>query len=172
MTRPTIRAARFGDVPAVYGLIADAHARSRFARFDLQEKAAKALLVNAIQRHGGDTVGSTFLAVAEGEDGLEGFILGLLQPLYFVLDALEASDLFWIARPGADARTASRLLRAMHVWAEQAPRLGLIRQGTTDAVSDHRLSGRLLRRHGMAQRGLIFEKDQAPKGGGATSGET
>ena len=87
---------------------------------------------------------------------LEGFIIGALNPLYLVLDATEATDLFWYARPGAHAATASRLLKAMHKW---VPPGAFIRQGNSDAISDADSSGRLLERHGMRCTGHLYEKE-------------
>lgn len=156
--RAKIRAARFSDVPALYEALAEAHQRSSLAGHAMNERAAKALMMNAIQRHGGTTAGSTFVAVADSGERIEGFILAVLQPLYQVLDVLEATDLFWIARDGANATTAVRLVSAMHVWARKAPGLALIRQGNSDIITDPARSGRILQRRGMRKAGHIYEK--------------
>lgn len=162
MPRPKIRAAKFGDIPAIYEIIAEGHGRSRYAEVcEVNERRCKALLVQAIQRHGGASEGATFVAVADGGEDLEGFVIATLQPLYLVGDVLEASDLFWITRPGAHAATAGRLLKAMHKW---VPAGAVIRQGTTDIISDIKLSGKILARRGMRLTGHIYEKTkEAPK---------
>ncbi len=155
MARPRIRSAKFGDIPAIYEVMCETHARSRYVDIcKINEKRAKALVMQAIQRHGGATEGSAFVAVADTGDGLEGFIIGVLQPLYLVLDILEATDLFWITH-NAHGATATRLLKAMHKW---VPAGAVIRQGNTDAVSDIELSGRMMERCGMRLTGHIYEK--------------
>lgn len=157
--RPKIRAGKFGDVPEIFGLLREAHGRSRLAEYPLNEKASKAMIVNAIQRHGQQGAGGQFVAVADNGVRLEGFIIGLLQPLYLVLDALEATDLFWITSPGAQAATAKRLVKAMHKWGRENPDVVKIQQGTTNVISDHRLSGRILKGTGMSVSGAIYEKE-------------
>ena len=160
MTRPKIRRASFGDIPAIYRLIVESHQRSTYSeRCQVDEKLAKATLFTSIQRNGMTTVGGTFVAVAEADGEIEGAIVAILQPLYLVLDAIEASDVFWYARPGAHALTAARLLRAMHKW---VPEGAFIRQGNTAATGSEIVSGLLLERAGMRRVGGIYEKVKEP----------
>ena len=155
MPKPRIRAARFGDIPAIHEIMCETHARSRYVDIcQVEERRAKALVMQAIQRHGGSNEGSTFVAVADTGDGLEGFIIGILQPLYLVLNILEATDMFWITRD-AHGATAGRLLKAMHKW---VPEGVIIRQANTDAVSDIELSGRIFEQRGMRLTGHVYEK--------------
>jgi hypothetical protein len=160
--RARIRIAKFGDIPAIFDMINEGHARSRYAGLcNVDEKRAKGIAMNAIQRHGLLTEGGCFVAVADGESGVEGFIIGILQPLYQVLDVLEATDLFWYARPNAHGATAARLLRVMHKWALSSPHVQVIRQGNSDAISDMALSGRILQRAGMRLTGNVYEKERS-----------
>lgn len=158
MKSVTVRSATFSDIPAIYALMLDIHARSRLAHHAVNEKAAKSLLVTAIQRHGARTSGGMFVAVADGPSGVEAFIMGVVQPIYHALDALEATDLYWVARPGAGATSAVRLLKAMHKWAASVPGVAQIRHGATDAAEDPRRTGRLLERQGFRQCGGIHER--------------
>ncbi len=156
MTRPRIRAAKFGDIPAIYEIMCETHARSRYVDVcQVDERRAKALIMQAIQRHGGTSEGATFVAVADNDGLVEGFIIGVLQPLYLVLDVLEATDLFWIARPVAHGATAPRLLKAMHKW---VPDGAVIRQANNDAFTDIELSGRIFEQRGMRLTGHVYEK--------------
>jgi len=158
MKRPRVRVAKFGDVPQILDMIKEGHARSRYSGSTcVDERRAKALIMQSIQRHGGVVEGSTFVAVADTGERLEGFIIGVLQPMYLVLDAIEATDVFWYARPDAHGMTASRLLRAMHKW---VPAGALIRHGNSDAISDADLSGRLLEQHGLRKSGGTYEKEK------------
>lgn len=151
-----IRAAKYGDIPAIYGIVVDAHQRSKYADLsELDERIVKATVMNAIQRHGGSQVGAHFVAVADNGTGIEGFIIGVLQPLYQIGKRLEATDQLWICREGAHHATAMRLLKAMHKW---VPEGAIIRQGVTDAISNPAVTGRLLRKAGMSQSGMIYEK--------------
>lgn len=161
ITRSRIRKATFGDIPALCGLMREAHKRSRYcALAGFSEQRAKARLMNAIQRDGGQHEGSTFVAVSEhGEKGIDALIIGLLQSIYELSDDLEATDYFWYAAPGASATSAKRLLRVMHKWAAACPKVVLIRQANTDAIVSPERSGRILTSQGMRLTGNIYEKE-------------
>lgn len=163
MSRAQLRAATFGDIPSLAELIQETHEASRIKGLTLDLRATKALLLNAVQRNGT----TTFVKVAEQPGGgLEGFILGVTQPLYHVLEELEAQDLFWIARPGAHAWTAARLLRSFHKWALAQDKVAMIRQGVTNVVDDasRDAAHRLLQRAGMNGAGAIYEKERPSVG--------
>lgn len=157
-----LRAAKFGDIPQVCDMLAEAHRRSRYVDLaPFSEKRAKALLMHAVQRHGGTTEGSTFFAVMDRGEGLEGFIIGVLQPLYSVIEAMEATDLFFYTRPGAHASTARRLMKSMHKWAGKVEGPCIIRQANSDIIVGHERSGPIFERSGMRRVGSIYEKGQA-----------
>lgn len=156
MARPKIRLAKFGDVPAIYDVIEDAHRRSRYAALsEIDEKEAKALIMQSIQRNGMQTRGGAFVAVADTGKHLEGIIIGGLQPLYLIGVRLEATDLFWITRENAHATTAGRLLKAFYNW---VPAGAVIRQANSDLISDIEATGKMLQRGGMRLVGHIYEK--------------
>lgn len=159
LTRARLRPATFSDIPALADLLEATHGRSRLHALPFSETRAKALLMQAAQRHGGTAEGATFLAVAEREGRIEGFILGTLTAYYHVLDALEATDLFWITDPKAHPWTAARLLRAFHRWADANEKVVVIRQGVTDVVSgEPERVEPLMRRRGMQVSGAIYER--------------
>jgi glutathione synthase/RimK-type ligase-like ATP-grasp enzyme len=159
MTRSRIRKATFSDIPALARLMREAHARSRYQDVaSFSEQRAKALLMNAIQRDGGQSEGSTFVAVSDAH-GIDAFVIGMLQSVYMLSDDLEATDLFWYAKEGAAATSAKRVLRAMHRWAASCPKVVMIRQANTDAIVSPELSGRLLTGQGMRLTGNIYEKE-------------
>lgn len=157
-----IRKATFSDIPRLAALFRDAYARSRYSSVaEFSEARAKSLLMTAIQRDGGQSEGSTFVAVSDTGIGLDAFIIGCLQSIYMLSDDLEATDLFWYARDGASPMAAKRLLRAMHKWAWSCPKVVLIRQGNTDAIVSQQLSGRVLTGAGMRLTGGIYEKERS-----------
>lgn len=162
MTMPTIRPARFGDIPALVRLIGtalDASAYAEIARLD--EAALKGVLAHFIQcQHGAEM--PALVAVADTGDRLEGVIVATCRPIYEVLSARCVSDLIWFAAPGAHARTGIRLLRAMHRWAEGLPNVAMIRQQTSSAISDPALTGRILEKAGMRRVGAAYERKLRP----------
>lgn len=156
---PKIRVGKFGDLPSIYGLMVEAQAASTYSEFSgMFETRARAILMNAMQRHGGDTEGSTFVAVADVGDQIDGFVIGVLQPLYLVLDVLEGTDMFLIVRQKAHGDTGGRLLRAMHKWAWASPYVQVVRQGNNAAFGNLRVSGRLYTQAGMKITGNVYEK--------------
>jgi hypothetical protein len=159
-TRSRIRKATFSDIPALCGLLREAHERSRYSDvFAFSEARAKSLLMNSIQRDGGQHEGSTFVAVSDRGDDIDAIIIGLLQSVYMLTDDLEATDVFWYARSGADATSGKRVLRAMHKWAAKCPKVVLIRQANTDAIVSPELSGRILIGEGLRLTGNVYEKE-------------
>jgi len=161
MAKSKIRKATFSDIPVLCELLREAYTRSRFrGASSFSEARTKAMLMNAIQRDGGNSEGSIFFAVSDrGERDIDAFIIGIIQSLYLITDKLEATDLFWYAKEGADATSAKRLLRVMHKWAATCPNVVLLRQGNTDAITSRESSGRVLKGSGMRLTGNIYEKD-------------
>ncbi len=159
--RPAIRRAKFADIPAVLDLMEAAHAESTLAGLGaINLPVAKKVLQNVLAKHGAVEDGGTFAAVADNGVCIEGAFIGLLQRYYFVTDILEATDLFWYARPGAHPRTGARLLRA---WMQHVSRLNVapvvIRQADSTVIPRTARAGRLLARQGMREIGTIYGKE-------------
>lgn len=159
--RPKIRRAKFADIPALLDLMETAHAESHIAALGpINGPVAKKVLQGVIARHGEATDGGTFVVVADNGICIEGAFIGLLQRFYFVTDILEATDLFWYARPGAHPLTGARMLRAWMKWLGDlnvAPMV--IRQADSTAIPRTARAGRLLTRHGMREIGTIYGKE-------------
>jgi hypothetical protein len=155
-----IRRATFADIPRLFDLIAAMHRGSRYAAVaTLDEKAAKAMLVQSIQRHGGTAAGSTLVMVAEDAAGtVQGFVVGMLARLYDIGVELMATDWMFHAAPGAPPRAAGRLIDAVIGWAAANPRVLVQRYGVTDALGDPARTGRLFARRGFRAAGAIFER--------------
>ena len=156
-----LRSAAFGDIPQILDMMLEAHKRSKYVDFaPINEARAKSFLMGNIQKQGGNREGSTFCAVVDrGNKQLEGFIIGALQSLYFVSDALEATDIYFYARTDAKASTAPRLMRSMHKWANKCEVPCVIRQANSDIITDHKKSGPLFERAGMRCVGFVYEKE-------------
>lgn len=159
-----VRQARFADIPAIVLILHEAYPASHYARTGsakIDDAEAKRLLVNSIQRNGSTNGGGCFVAVAEKEGAVEGFILGTLTRVYSIFDKLSATDLFWLGSPRCDPRDAIQLMKGMIEWAKSSPHLVEIKCGTTAIMDDPERAGRILERLGMEPYGKIFRMEVA-----------
>lgn len=155
-----VRDAKFADIPAMVDLLQQQFRKSHYARegtVRVDEKQAKGLLVQAIQRHGGKNGGSCFVQVSEHEGMIVGLIVATLDRVYAIGDRLRATDLFWVANANVPARDPEKLMRNMVQWAWSNPHVIEVVCGTTKVVSGNaRRAGRILERIGMREYGLIY----------------
>jgi hypothetical protein len=156
-----IRVAKFGDIPGIVSVMRDAFERSGYAAIcSFDEAEAKNVALHAMKRHGSHHEGSTFVAVAVTDDGvIEGYIIGVLQRFYEFTDALEATDLHWICTERVNPRDAIRLVKAMHKWAEESPKVVFIFQANTNVIVDDAPVTRALEGLGMVRFGSILKKE-------------
>ena len=155
----TIRPARFGDIPRLAELMQEMYERSIYRDdCELDIKATKAMLMQAIQRHGGQYDGSTLLLVAEGSGTVEGFIIAALSRLYGIGTKLMAADTHFYVSPGSYPRNAFRLIEGFTAWAEGNKRVIEIDLCATDAVGEFRRTEKLYRRKGFKPFGVILSK--------------
>ncbi len=155
----SVRKARFGDIQRLAELMREMYERSIYrddCEFD--EKAAKALLVRGIQRHGGCQDGSTFVFVAERAGVVEGFIVAALSRLYGIGTKLLAADTHFYVSKRAHARDAFKLIGAYDAWAAENREVIEIDLWATDAVGDFRRTEKLYRRMGFEPFGVVLSK--------------
>lgn len=157
-----IRDAKFADIHGIIGLLEYGHGRSHYAGSGVRidQKEAKRLLVQSIQRHGGKNGGACFVQVAEKDGVINGLILGTLARVYAIGDKLSATDLFWIAAPTVDPTEPLRLMRNMVDWAWQSPHVVEVKCGATAVIQDPEGAGKLLERIGMKQFGNIYRMEK------------
>ena len=159
----SVRPATFADVSGIVALLHEGHARSHYAKTDvmIDEREARRLLVQAIQRHGSKNLGGTLVMVAEKADGrISGVIVGTMSRLYGILDRMMASDLFWLASIDVDPADPVRLMKAMIEWAKAAPDCVEIKCGTSAIIRDDpKEAGRALERLGMKHYGEIYRME-------------
>ncbi len=154
-----IRPAKFGDIPRLVELIQEMYERSIYRDdCDLDIKATKAMLMQAIQRHGGKYDGSTLVLVAEENGTVKGFIIAALSRLYGIGTKLMASDTHFYISPGSYPRNAFRLIAGFQEWAEANERVIEIDLCATDAVGEFRRTEKLYRRMGFEPFGVILSK--------------
>lgn len=155
-----IRDAAFSDIPGIILLLQEGFARSHYARegkASIDEKEAKRLLFNAIQRHGGQNGGGCWVQVAGAPGEARGLILGNLQRPYSIGTKLFATDLFWLTGKGAPVGAAYHLMRGLCEWAKANPAVIETKVGTTTAImEDPEEAGIILRRLGFKDYGRIW----------------
>lgn len=155
----SVRPASFGDIAGIVGLLQDCHRRSHYAISGVMvdEREAKRLLSQAIQRHGSKHMGGTWVMVAEKDDKVTGVIVGTLSRLYGIADRLMASDLFWLASEDVDPADPVLLMKSMIEWAKRSPDCVEIKCGTSAVIrADPKEAGRALERLGMKHYGEIY----------------
>lgn len=123
---------------------------------EFDERAAKALLMRCIQRHGGGHDGSTFIFVAEAKSVVEGFIIAVLSRLYGIGTKLAAADTHFYVSARAHPRDAFLLIGAYRAWAAGNDQVIEINLCATDAVGEFRRTEKLYRRMGFEPFGVIL----------------
>ena len=153
----TCRPAKFGDIPRLAELMREMYERSIYRHdCDFDEKAAKALLMRCIQRHGGTQDGSTCLFVADRAGIAEGFIIAVLSRLYGIGTKLGAADTHFYVSGRAHARDAFKMIGAYRAWAAGNNQVIEINLCATDAVGEFQRTEKLYRRLGFEPFGVIL----------------
>lgn len=151
-----IRRAKFQDIPEIFGLMAEGHARSKYRDRDQIDKAeAKGLLMNAIQRHGLKRAGGTCVFVTDQADG---FIVGILDRVYHVGTKLVAQDVFYYCRPTSHPQDRLGLLGEYVAWAAGIPDVIEVRNSVTDIIGEVEKVEALYVRCGFTRCGVMMER--------------
>jgi hypothetical protein len=155
-----IRRAQFADIPAMAGVLADAHRRSVYADIAaIDVPHAKALLLGLVKADGAPGLGGTIVRVAERNGAITGLIAGVRERVYDLAtpDTLRARDLFYLN--AGDPRDSVRLLDAFLAWAGREPAVIEAQVSMTDALMPSARTAKLYERRGFARHGLIYRKD-------------
>lgn len=159
MTRPTIRAAKFADIPEIVRLAKEALSRSKYADIaNLEPVMVKDAAFYCIANHA-PRPGGALAVVADTGDHLEGMFIGVVRPFYECLDIKVASNLIWYSSPSASANAGLGMERYFRRWANLAEGRVLIRYGLNDAINGPMRIGRILERQGFAHVGNMYEKE-------------
>lgn len=154
-----IRPASTADLATLFNMVGQMHSESEFMARGIQLSPAlvRSFIANGIQRHGGQHAGATLFNVVERDGEIQGFMLGLLQPVYCVCLDLEAID-FWLYCTKRAPKIAPNVLIDRYIaWAESAPKVKDIMLSWTNVVGvDGDKIGRLYRRKGFIKRGEQF----------------
>lgn len=155
-----IRPAKTTDVWALADIIEAGCARSRYAGHGtVDKKLARTMLAQAVQRHGGQTEGSTFLMVNECDDRIDAFIFASLGRIYNVLDILASCDHYLLGLVDCDARALGRLFRAYVEWADGNPRVFEIGASWADTIPETEVITRLFERNGFTLCGKQYRRE-------------
>lgn len=155
-----IRAAQFGDIPRLTDILIETHSRSVYAgKVSVDEKEAKRLLVQSVQRNGMKGEGGTLFYVHEKDGRVEGMLILTFQRLYLIGDALMATDMFFVVTPLGDARAASMMLKRALMWCAKVPEIVDVYMNMTGVAGDPARTGRLLERCGFKPTGTIYRKE-------------
>lgn len=155
-----IRAATLSDLPRLLELMTEMTNRSKFAPdIGIDEPTARSLLMQGVRRHGGTNSGSSCLFVEDMNGLVEGFIMGILDRVYYITNRLAANDLFLYCIEGARARAHVQLIDHYVKWAKDNPKVAYIMLSWTDAlgVKSNKLE-RLYKRKEFHNVGAIWER--------------
>lgn len=149
----------FADAPGILDVLRWGHEHSVYAKRTFHEAEANRIICQAIQRNGFTSPAGTFVMVSEVEGEIQGFIIGVLQPVYHVHTELGATDLFWIARPKCPARDRVGLMLGLVDWAKAHPKCVEITAAASDAMGGAEKATKILEKLGFERSGSIFRME-------------
>ncbi len=152
-----IRRATALDIPGIMAVLDWAFARSIYSGLcEIDRHEANRVLTNGVQRHGGKGAAGTWFTVAVANERIEGFVLGVLAPVYHIGDRCTATDLYWIGTDACPALAKIRLIDGMIQWGKAHPKVIEVVCGSTGALGDWEGAGRILERMGLAKYGGMY----------------
>lgn len=156
-----IRPATASDLPRLYDLLLEMQQKSKFAPdIEVDERAARSLLMTGIQRNGSQHDGGALLLVEERDEQVEGFIMGMLDRVYHIGTRLCANDIYLYCTEMAAKTAALKLAKGYIEWAMGNPKVAKIMLSWTDALGvDGESIGRMYNGLGFHKVGEIWERD-------------
>lgn len=146
-----IRKALFVDQLRILELIAELHAKSRYAGIELNDQLCKRYLIEFIRLNQA--------WVAEHDGRVVGVLVVYSDWIYGVLKAKMAADQFFYVSPdGGGIADWSGLIDAFVAWFEQQPRVIEVSLSSSGAVEGWERVEALYRRKGFAPYGAVFRK--------------
>jgi len=143
----TIRAATTEDLKDIYALALEAHEKSDTYRdIPVDEQKLKKLLLMMVF----DKTSCVF--VSEDHSGITGFVLGMVDELFFSRKRY-GTDLMIYSRSPFDG---ARLVRKLVEWIKSKPRVVEITLGVTSGIGDPERVGMLYQRVGFKRIGGTY----------------
>ena len=156
----TIREADYQDIPAIIEIGKLAIGESKLSEIcTVDERRAFGLLYQCITNHAEPAPYANAVFVSEGEDGINGLIIGTIQPAYEVTNINVVTHMLWYVAPGASARAGMKLLDALHGWADRLDGPVIKRHLVHDMIVDPEKTAKLFKRRGYRLTGYLFEKE-------------
>lgn len=157
-----IRQANCTDIPRIVALMAEGHARSKYAGSgEVDRTYAKQMLARMFMLHGGRSCEGTWCMVSEVDGVVEGYHLGAQQRIGLVGSKFEATDVQVYLSEKAGPFDFIAMTESFLTWAEGQPRIITIRPGLHDFILTgeqvKRLAG-VYERYGFRQVGVILER--------------
>lgn len=154
-----LRAARMVDIPALMPLL-ELHAeRTRYAgTLKIDERAARQMLGQAIGRNGHTKLGGALVNVIEVDGEIKALMIGLLDRVYAIFDALVAQDLVLVAHDDAPPLAVRQLISAYLDWAQRNPLVFETNLSWTDVVPGAERLGPFYARIGFEKSGELFRR--------------
>lgn len=163
-----IRRAVLAEAPILTQIIVDRLPDTRYhGHVSIEQPLARKMIANAIHRHGGTVDGATFVMVAEGPEGIDAFVMGVLNRVYHVGTMLAAQDVFLIGRKECDPRALNGLLDAYLDWGLSNPRVFEVFASWIDTIPGAERMGAPFRRKGFTKCGEIWRRTPSDQGDAA-----
>jgi len=145
---------RLGDIPdmnAICDLAAELLDQSVYAGIKPDQEKFRLLVANLMGHKQG-----TVLVIVDDEDRPQGFLLGILEELFFSRKRM-ATDLAIYVREGY-RHLAPSMVKQFIAWAESKPRLVLITLGISSGIGDPDRVGKFYEDIGLPAVGGIHMK--------------
>jgi len=154
-----IRDARFQDIAEIVKMVHEMHAASKYAgRVAIHDETLKEILMAAVQGQRRPGPQGSFIAVAEHDGHLTGFMAGVLDRVYHIGTKLTANDLFLHCRESAQPTDAVRLIDAYIAWATANPRVIEIMLSWADTLPGAERIAAVYGRKGFSKVGEMWER--------------
>jgi hypothetical protein len=153
-----LRTAKPNDTGRIVDLLAETHARSRYAALPFDRRFTYGLVAAGDPAQHGDHDGGCLVVVDVVDQRVEAFIIGTLSRVYLILDALSAKDLFLIASDKASPMAARKLLGRLRRVGERNPKVYEIELTHTDVTPESERIGEIYERMGFEPFGHAYRR--------------
>lgn len=152
-----IREATLRDGPAIERLLRETHDRSKYStRAKMNDRALTMLVTAMIAGQHQNGPQATYVVVSEKCGKVVGFMMGVLNRVYNVLDRLVANDVFLI-NEGASVADTQRMIDGYIEWARSNPKVIEIGLSWSDAVKGGDVIAKIYQRKGFKLVGEQYE---------------
>lgn len=149
----------FADALGILDVLKWGHENSAYRHLSFDEREANRVICHAIQKHSHKNASGTFVQLSDVDGKIEGFIIGVLNPVYHCHVEMGATDLWWITKPKCPARDRVGLMMALTDWGRAHPRCVEITSSASDAMGGADKAARILEKLGFKPFGSIYRME-------------